>query len=53
MMLDVTKLALAQNNFHAGPLNKKAIVTLSIQPAKAQVNTEKEILTRRRGDLFK
>ena len=52
-MLDVTKLILAQYNLHAGSLNKKAIVTLNIQPANAQANIEKKILTRRWEESFK
>jgi hypothetical protein len=47
------KLILSQNNLHVGSLNKKIIETLNIQPANAQANKEKEMLTRLWGVSFR
>jgi hypothetical protein len=53
MLLEATKLILAQNNLHIGSLKKKDIETLNIHPAKAQVNRENDMLTRLCGELLR
>ncbi len=52
ILLEATKLILAQNNLHAGSLNKKDIETLNIQPANAQVEYGKGNINSAMGRLF-
>ena len=53
MLLEATKLILAQNNRQAGSLNRKDIETLNIHAAKAHVNKEKDTLTRLCGESLR